>query len=118
MNLPEQINSLFRAPTLTRPRMLLALAVAVVADGLEILLGPLGWTFVDPAIDCIAMVLISWLVGFHILLLPTFAIELVPLLDELPTWTACTLAVVALRKRDQQGPPSPPPPPDKPTIDI
>jgi hypothetical protein len=119
MNLPEQINSLFRAPTLTRPRMILALAIAVAADGLQFLLGPLGWLFVDPAIDCVTMVLLSWVIGFHILLLPTFAAKLVPVIDELPTWTACTAAVIALRKHDQQNhPPPPSPPPDKPVIDI
>lgn len=116
MNLPGKINSLFRAPTLTRSRMVLALAVAVAADGLQLLLGPLGWAFTDQAIDCVAMVLVSWTIGFHILLLPTFVVELVPVLEDLPTWTACTAAVIALRKREQQNPP--PPPPDKPVIDI
>jgi hypothetical protein len=117
MNLPEQINSFFRAPTLTRPRMILALAIAVAADGLQFLLGPLGWLFVDPAIDCVTMVLLSRVIGFHILLLPTFAVKLVPGIDELPTWTACTAAVIALRIHDQKNPP-PSPPPDKPVIDI
>ena len=37
--------------------------------------------------------------GFHMLLLPTFVIELVPVADMLPTWTGCTAAVVMLRKR-------------------
>jgi hypothetical protein len=117
MNLPELFNSFFRVPSLTGIRMFLALAVAVVADGLQLLLGPLGWVFIDPAIDCVATVLISWIIGFHILLLPTFVVKLVPVLDELPTWTACTAAVIALRKREQNHPP-PPPPPDKPVIDI
>ena len=83
MNLPEKLNSLFRAPPLTRARMVLALAIAVAADGLQLLLGPLGWLFVDPAIDCVAAVLISWAIGFHILLLPTFVVKLVPVLDGL-----------------------------------
>jgi hypothetical protein len=116
MHLPEQLNSLFRVPTLTRARMILALAVAVAADGLQLLLGPLGWAFVDQVIDAVAMILVSWIIGFHILLLPTFVVELVPVLEDLPTWTACTAAVIALRKREQQNPP--PPPPDKPVIDV
>ena len=37
------------------------------------------------------MILTSWVIGFHFLLLPTFVIELVPVLDDLPTWTACRL---------------------------
>jgi hypothetical protein len=71
---------------------------------LQLLLGPLGWVFGDQAIDCVAMVLTSWAIGFHILLLPTFVIELVPVLEDLPTWTACTIAVIALRRREQRNP--------------
>jgi hypothetical protein len=117
MTFPERIHSLFRAPRLTRPRMILALAIAVAADGLQLLLNAPGWLGPDQVIDCVAMVLVSRVIGFHILLLPTFVVELVPVLDDLPTWTACTAAVIALRRRDQQNPP-PPPPPDKPVIDI
>jgi hypothetical protein len=96
-------------------RIILALAVAVFADGLQLLLDPLGWVFVDQTIDCVAMVLVSWVIGFHILLLPTFVIELVPVLEDLPTWTACTAAVIALRRREQRPTP---PPPEKPAIEI
>ncbi len=52
--------------------MVLALAVAVIADGLQLLLGPLGWAFGDQLIDVVAMLLVSWLIGFHWLLLPSF----------------------------------------------
>lgn len=116
MNLPDK---LFGVPPLTRPRMFAAMAVALAADGLQLLfsfLGPIEWAFVDPVIDGITAVLISKIIGFHILLLPTFLVELVPLVEDLPTWTACTAAVIALRKRDQRN--SPPPPPDKPIIDV
>jgi hypothetical protein len=119
MNLPEKLNSLFRAPQITRKRMFLALAIAVAADGLQLLLGPLGWAFIDQIIDGVAMILLSWVIGFHILFLPTFVIELVPVLEDLPTWTACTAAVIALRKREQRNAsPAPPEKPDKPVIDI
>ena len=89
------------------------MAVAVVADGLQLLLGPLGWAFFDQAIDGMAMVLTMAILGFHVLLLPTFVLELVPVVQDLPTWTACVAAVIALRKRRQRQPPSP----DKPPID-
>ena len=118
MNLPEKLHSVFRAPQLTRTRMVLALAVAVAADGLQLLLGPFGWTGVDQAIDFAAMILVGWIIGFHILLLPTFVVELVPVLEDLPTWTACTAAVIAMRKQEQCPPPPPPAPSEKPTIDI
>jgi hypothetical protein len=106
MNLPEKLNSLFRAPTLTRPRLILALVIAVAADGLQLLFGPLGWAGVDQAIDCVAMILLSRVIGFHVLFLPTFVVELVPVLEDLPTWTACTAAVIALRKREKPLPPA------------
>lgn len=117
MKLPDGLNRMFRAPKLTRTRIILALAVAVFADGLQFLLGPLGWVFGDQAIDCVAMVLTSWAIGFHWLLLPTFVTKFIPLLDELPTWIACTIAVIVLRKREQRALPTPPPP-AKPTIEI
>ncbi len=103
MKLPDSLSRRLRAPKLTRTRIFLALAVAVFADGLQLLLGPLGWVFGDQAIDCVAMLLTSWAIGFHILLLPTFVIELVPVLEDLPTWTACTIAVIALRRREQRN---------------
>ena len=122
MNL-EKLNTLFGVPRLTSLRMALALGVAVAADGLQLLLGAFGWLGFDQAIDCVAMILIAKIIGFHILLLPTFIVELVPLIEDLPTWTACTAAVIVLRKREQSHPPQPPPPPpttgpDKPIIDI
>ena len=104
MKLPEKLLSLGRVPPLTRRRMALALALAVAADGLQLLFGPLGWAFIDQAIDCVAMILLSFILGFHMLLLPTFIIELIPLLEDLPTWTACTAAVIALRRRNQNPP--------------
>jgi len=117
MKLPDGINSFFRAPSLTRLRMVLALAIAVAADGLQLLLAGLGWFGLDQAIDCVAMVLLSWLIGFHVLFLPTFVVELIPLVEDLPTWTACTTAVIVLRKREQNKTP-PTAAPDKTIIDI
>ena len=79
--------------------MILAFAVAVVADGLQFIFGPVP--FVDQAIDVLAFGLTAWAIGFHLLLLPTFAVEFIPGVDMLPTWTACVIAVIALRKREQ-----------------
>jgi len=120
----EKLNTLFRVPRLTTVRAVLAMGVAIAADGTQLLLAAVGWVGPDQAIDCVAMVLISWIIGFHILLLPTFVVELVPVIEDLPTWMACTAAVIVLRKREQRGaPPTPPPPPpgsgpDKPIIDV
>lgn len=114
---PEKFNTLFVAPTLTRTRIILALVVAVVADALQILLLPLAWTFAESAVDCVAMILETLILGFHPLLLPTFIVEFIPVVDLLPTWTACVIAVIVWRKRDQR-PATPPVPPAKPIIDI
>jgi hypothetical protein len=102
VKLPGKFNRLYRMPQLTRLRIVLALAVAVIADGLQFLLGPFGWPGADQAIDVVTMGLTSWVIGFHWLLLPTFVVECIPVLDELPTWTACVIAVIALRKREQK----------------
>ncbi len=93
---------------LTRPRIGLAFALAVAADVFQFVLGPLGWTFLDEVVDVAVMIAVSLLIGFHPLLLPAFIVELLPVVDMLPTWTACVTAVVMLRKRQPQSPPSDP----------
>ena len=111
VKLPAKMDQWLRAPRLTRLRIGLALIAAVSADGLQLLLGFFGWVGADQAIDVATMVLTVWLIGFHWLLLPTFVLEFIPLVGDLPTWTACVIAVIALRQREQSvGPPAPPPP--------
>jgi hypothetical protein len=107
---------MFQSLVLMRNRVRLAYVVAMTADALQLLLGPLGWAFADEIIDVAAMILTWRLIGFHPLLLPTFALELMPVTDLLPTWTGCVALVVALRKRQQGAPPQPPAP--GPVIDV
>ena len=104
LNLPF-VNA--QPPVLTKPRIWSAYSVAVAADALQLMLGPLGWAFADEALDVVAAAVTWYLLGFHPLLLPTFAIEFLPIVDVLPTWTGCVAVVVALRKRQQAT--SPPP---------
>jgi hypothetical protein len=108
--------ALFQPPVLTRGRVRVAYAIAITADVLQMLLGPFGWAFADEIIDVAAMVLTWRTIGFHPLLLPTFAIEFLPVSDMLPTWTGCVALVVALRRRQQGVPPEPPAP--GPVIDV
>jgi len=108
MNALTKLNHLFRPARLTRGRMAFALIVAVSSDALHFALAPLGWLGVDQAVDVIAMVLTTLAIGFHVLLLPTFVIEFIPLMDMLPTWTGCVVAVLALRKREQSNLTPPP----------
>jgi hypothetical protein len=103
-------------PVLTRNRIRLAYSIGVTADVLQLLLGPPGWAGADELIDVAAMVLIWRVIGFHPLLLPTFALEFLPVADWLPTWTGCVAIVVALRKKQQAV--VPPPPAPGPFIDV
>ena len=84
---------------LTRSRIKTAYAVAIATDALQFALGPFGWTFVDEILDVVALVATTRLLGFHPLLLPTFILEFVPIMDVLPTWTGCVAIVVATRKK-------------------
>jgi len=88
---------------LTRSRIRAAYAVAIATDVLQFGLGPFGWAFADEILDVIALIATTKLLGFHPLLLPTFILEVVPVLDVLPTWTGCVALVVATRKK--QAPP-------------
>jgi len=98
---------------LTKTKIGLAFAAAVLADAVQILLGPLGWALPDEIIDVLVMLFTVWALGFHPLLLPTFVVEFLPGIDMLPTWTACVAAVVVLRRRTQ-----PLAPPTIPTSDA
>jgi hypothetical protein len=108
----ERLWRRFAVPQLTTGRIAFAFTIAIATDALQVMLGvmlgPLGWLFVDEALDVVAMVLTSAALGFHMLLLPTFVIEFIPGPDMLPTWTACTAAVVVLRRRAQASTPSTP----------
>ena len=91
----------FAIPELTRKRIWLAFLVAVAVDILQFVLGPFGWIFVDQALDVAAMILTSLLLGFHLVLLPTFVLEFIPLTDLLPTWTGCVALLISIRKKEQ-----------------
>src|SRR5258708_11350606 len=92
---------LLAPPVLTRRRIWIAYAVSLATDLLQLILGPFGWAFADEVLDVAAMIAISWAIGFHVILLPTFALEFLPLTDMLPTWTGAVAIVVALRRRRQ-----------------
>ena len=98
---------LFPTPALTQHRVRLAYGIAITADVLQWVLGPVGWAFADEILDVAAMAAIAPVIGFHPLLLPAFVLEFLPVVDLVPTWTACVALVVALRKRQQGGAPQP-----------
>ena len=100
---------------MTTREVRLAYAVAIATDLLQLALGPFGIAFADEILDVVAAIVTSRLLGFHPLLLPTFVVELIPVVDMLPTWTGCVALVVALRKRQQRVVE---PPPDHDVIDV
>src|SRR4051794_8445895 len=103
MSFWDQLTGRFTAPKLTRGRIALAIIVALAADALQI---PFAVPPGPEIIDVIAMLLTVWLLGFHLLLLPTFFVEFIPIAGTmLPTWTACVAAVIVLRKRQQVAEP-------------
>lgn len=100
------MNKLFRIPVLSRSRIWLAFAIAILADGVQLVAGPFGWAGLDQVVDVGAMLLLSGVIGFHPLFFPTFVAEFIPGVDMLPTWTGC-VALVAARRWKQQQPPAP-----------
>ncbi|HKB10430.1 MAG TPA: hypothetical protein VKD69_07245 [Vicinamibacterales bacterium] len=97
--------SRFAPPVLTKKRIWTAYGIAVATDALQLVLGPFGWTFADEILDVVAAGTTWGLLGFHPLLLPTFVVEVLPIVDMLPTWTGCVALVVQLRKKHQAIPP-------------
>ena len=116
-------------PRLTRTRIILAFAVALIADLVQLPITAVeetGAFFVpgeiaDFVVDCVAMAATTALLGFHWALLPSLLLEAIPGLDLLPTWTGCVAFVVWQRKKEQRAPgPTPPVPtpelPDQPKL--
>jgi hypothetical protein len=98
---PSAILQLFRSRQLR-----IAWAVAIAADGIQILLLPLfaagGLSPADTVIDVAVAVILSKLLGWHWAFLPTLIAELFPGLDLFPTWTAAVFYVSWQRARTRQ----------------
>ena len=96
-------------PELTKNRILAAYAVAIIADLIELPITAAETTVVAaPAaegfafvVDAIVFGIMTKLLGFHWLLLPSFFVEVVPGLDLLPTWIGCVFYVVRQRRKAQ-----------------
>jgi hypothetical protein len=89
------------------PTLRTAWTIAIAADVTQWVLFPLfaggALSPADDLIDVVVGVSLTRLLGWHWAFLPTFAAELVPGLDLLPTWTAA----VFLISRDLAGPAEP-----------
>lgn len=81
----------------------IAILVALSADTLQIVALPFfaagAFSPVDTAIDIMAALVLSKLLGWHWAFLPTMFAEIIPALDLFPTWTAAVLYVAWLRRQ-------------------
>lgn len=88
-----------------RSRIRAAMALAVIADALQILVFPLFVEgFASPAEDALDLgvgVVLSLLLGWHWEFLPSFLAKLVPGVDLAPIWT---LAVANVYRKTRQTP--------------
>jgi len=101
--------NVLRIPILTRTRIVLAIAIAVFVDGLQLIISGPGWFGPDQVLDVFAMLVLTPIIGFHPLLLPTFVLKILPVIESIPTWTGCVLVVIFLRRKAQSVPAAPPP---------
>ena len=73
------------------PRMKAALALALVADIVQVVLFPIflegAYSPYDDIVDASMAGILSWLLGWHWEFLPTFAGKLIPGVDLAPLWT-------------------------------
>ena len=88
---------------MTPRRVWIARALAVCVDALQISLFP--WFFpgflspLNVVTDVVAAFVFWGLLGWHPLLLPTFIIEQLPIVDLAPTWTIAVLIVTRQSNR-------------------
>jgi hypothetical protein len=85
------------SPNARRIAWLVAIGVDATQALLPILFGP-GLVPWEIGLDLLAMGALTRLIGWHWAFLPTFAIELVPVVDLVPTWTAA-MWIVSRSKR-------------------
>lgn len=103
-------------------RVVIAFLIAGVVDAVQLPLNlafisgifAMPVTVIEVLMDVAAAVATGVLLGFHWLLLPSCLLEMIPLVDSLPTWTACVGFVVWRRNRQLKQHQAPPLLPDLP----
>ena len=90
MRLPIELN-MPGTDIVPKVRMRTALALAIVADAVQILGAPIfaegAASPVDDLVDLTMAAVLSYLLGWHWEFLPSFAAKLVPGVDLVPLWT-------------------------------
>ena len=82
-----------------------ALAIAILADALQIVFLPMFVEGVSSPLDDLLDIAVAWvlirLLGWHWAFLPSFAAKLVPGADLVPTWTMAVLVATRGTAREQ-----------------
>jgi hypothetical protein len=95
---------------MTRRRVFAARAIAIAADFLQIAIFPAfsegAASPLDTGLDLAVAGALTALVGWHWAFLPSFATELVPFVDLVPTWTAAVFIATRPSRRGPAGPPN------------
>ena len=98
-------------PLVTPRRILIARVLAVAVDLAQFALLPVELTPLNNVIDVLTGVAMIALLGWHWAFLPTFAVELVPFVDLVPSWTLAVMFATRGQSAPGAPPPAPPPPP-------
>ncbi|HXB58960.1 MAG TPA: hypothetical protein VNU95_05330 [Candidatus Acidoferrales bacterium] len=84
-----------------RSTLVLAFAIAICADAVEIGLGAIfSEGFISPfddIMDAVTCAILTLLMGWHFAFMPSFVFKLIPMVDLAPTWTIAVL--IASRNR-------------------
>jgi len=95
-----------------RSTVIVAFAIAICADLLQIGLAPLlAEGFVSPFedfVDVVACIILTTLLGWHLSFLPSFLVKLFPVWDLAPTWTIAVLIATRAYWKGMAGNAQPP----------
>ena len=84
-----------------------AMLLALIADGLQIILFPLlgegGLSPADDVLDVAVALILSRLIGWHWEFLPSFLTKLLPVVDAVPFWTLAVANVYRKSKKAQEA---------------
>lgn len=89
----------------SRPTLVLAFAIAIGVDAIQVGLMPIfSEGFASPAddfLDAVACIILTMMLGWHFAFMPSFLFKLIPMVDLAPTWTiAVLIASRSLRVTD------------------
>lgn len=91
----------------SRRAVLISRAVAIIADALQLVLFPFfveGFgSVLNDVLDVVVCAALVRLLGWNVLFLPTFVVEILPFGDMAPTWTIAVLIVTRSRNSSPQG---------------